>query len=282
LNTALYWHVEHTNVERLLDFLNEQLNILHEGGLPNYHLTLNIVSYLLYFSDRYHHAREDVAFGYLAKTDPRMRATINRLAQEHSTISAKGVELCTLLPEVVVVDLVQRANAETALRAYLTSYRNHIATEEKEILPRAAEVPTATEWAFVARAAPLGPDPFRNHGARRHNPTFGCEAESRYRELRREISIGRSGQSSEHPVRNLDSGQKNSVSPGKVLAGPLALPRRKHLVLSGTLAWRLIVRQSVMLLALVLAYLQYYFFDVQLQIALLPSIQVFLVGYSGQ
>jgi len=41
---------------------------------------------------------------------------------------------------------------------------------------------------------------------------------------------------------------------------------------------RLLARQSVMLLALVLAYLQYYFFDVHLQIARLPSIVVRLIA----
>jgi len=42
--------------------------------------------------------------------------------------------------------------------------------------------------------------------------------------------------------------------------------------------WRVTVRQSLMLLALVLAYLQYYFFDVQLEVSRLPSISVPLFG----
>jgi len=41
--------------------------------------------------------------------------------------------------------------------------------------------------------------------------------------------------------------------------------------------WRLIVRQSLMLLALVLAYLQYYFFDVQLEVSRLRSVTLFLL-----
>jgi len=40
--------------------------------------------------------------------------------------------------------------------------------------------------------------------------------------------------------------------------------------------WRLLARQSLMLLALVLAYLQYYFLDVQLQVTRLPSITTIL------
>jgi hemerythrin-like domain-containing protein len=279
LKTPTYWHAEHRNIEWLLDFLNEQLSILHDGGRPEYRLIFDVVSYLLHFSDRYHHARENVAFGYLAKSDPGMRAQLDRLMQEHSTLTSKGVEVCTLLSEVVVVDLVQRAKAEVALYAYLTSYRNHIAAEEKDILPRAVELLTSTEWSFVARAAPPGPDPFRIHGARRHNPTFGSEAEDRYREMCREVSISRSIRSSEHPIRNLNSRRETHLIESGELAGPLSVPRRKNLVPSNTFAWRLLIRQSVMLLALVLAYLQYYLVDVYLQITVLPSVHVVLFGY---
>jgi len=42
--------------------------------------------------------------------------------------------------------------------------------------------------------------------------------------------------------------------------------------------WRSIARQAVMLLALVLAYLQYYFLDVQLEVSRLPSISTPFLG----
>lgn len=71
---------------------------------------------------------------------------------------------------------------------------------------------------------------------------------------------------------------------------PPGKPRRKAIrqlfagVLSwefigrGRTDWRLIARQAFMLLALVLAYLQYYFFDVQLQVVRLPSLAVRLLS----
>ena len=43
-------------------------------------------------------------------------------------------------------------------------------------------------------------------------------------------------------------------------------------------SWRVFARQSFMLLALVVAYLQYYFFDVNLQIVRLPSITMLIFG----
>jgi hypothetical protein len=50
-----------------------------------------------------------------------------------------------------------------------------------------------------------------------------------------------------------------------------ALARRLAPTLSAP-DWSLLLRQAVMLLALVLAYLQYYFLDVRLQVTTLPSL----------
>lgn len=81
----------------------------------------------------------------------------------------------------------------------------------------------------------------------------------------------RSAQSSEHPVRNVEK-QQGNISQGNKFIGSFALPRHKYLVPEGAPARRLLAEQSVMLLALALAYLQYDFVDVHLQIALLPSL----------
>lgn len=80
-----------------------------------------------------------------------------------------------------------------------------------------------------------------------------------------------SPQLSEHPVRNAEKPKayKNHLN---TIIGPLALARRKYMASSSGSDLRLLARQSLMLLALVLAYLQYYFADVHLQIALLPSL----------
>ena len=81
----------------------------------------------------------------------------------------------------------------------------------------------------------------------------------------------RSTQSIEQPPRGAEESDEET---GDVMpdTGYLSLPQRKYLLPGDALALRLLARQSVMLLGLVLAYLQYYLADVQLQIAMLPSV----------
>lgn len=172
------WHAEHVNFAQLLALLERELTRFHEGERPDYGLMLDIVDYLRYYPDRFHHAREDVAFERLAGRDPNLRVRINRLLQEHRVIARAGEELLRLLNDVADEALVAREEVEAAAATYLIYYRHHLATEERDIMPRAAQLLDAADWSAVAAAVPPGPDPL-----------FGDAADTRYAELRRLIDL---------------------------------------------------------------------------------------------
>ncbi|MEJ2175865.1 MAG: hemerythrin domain-containing protein [bacterium] len=172
------WHAEHVNFSQLLALLERQLGRFHEDEHPDYVLMLDIVEYLRHYPDRFHHAREDVAFERLAERDPALRVRINRLLQEHRVIARAGDELLRLLNDVADEAVVPREEVETAVATYLVYYRHHLATEEREIMPRAAALLTPEDWAAVAAAVPAGRDPL-----------FGDAADARYQQLRRLIDL---------------------------------------------------------------------------------------------
>ncbi|CAN7765688.1 hemerythrin domain-containing protein [Variovorax sp. LjRoot130] len=169
-NPLALWHAEHVNFSRLLDVFEEQVTRFHEGEDPDVDLMLEIVSYLREFGDRFHHPREDAAFASLVMRDPSLRLPINRLLQEHRAIAAAGEELVTRLQEVVADALILRETVEAAAALYLVYYRHHLATEERDILPRAALLLTAQDWEIVAGAVPSGSDPLFGEAP---SPTYG-------------------------------------------------------------------------------------------------------------
>ena len=171
------WHADHVNFARLLNLLERQLIAFHAGEEPDYPVMLASVYYLRHYPDRVHHPREDVAFARLVARDPALQLPIARRLQEHRVIAAAGEELLKLLQGVVEGVLVERSAIETAAATYLEYYRHHLAAEEREVIPRAAQLLTPDDWAAVA-AAPAGSDPL-----------FGREFDSRYRELRRQIEL---------------------------------------------------------------------------------------------
>jgi hemerythrin-like domain-containing protein len=172
------WHAEHVNFARLLDLLETQLAAFHRGACPDYDLMLDIIYYLRSFSDRFHHPREDVAFARLVEREPGMELVISRLLQEHRVIATAGDELFNRLNEVAGDVMAPRAALEAAAATYLVYYRHHLSTEEREVMPRAAQLLTQEDWAAVAATVPATPDPL-----------FGDDVEARFRELRRQIAI---------------------------------------------------------------------------------------------
>ncbi|MBI4292586.1 MAG: hemerythrin domain-containing protein [Betaproteobacteria bacterium] len=172
------WHAEHANFARLLDLLERQVAAFQAGEQPNYDLMLDIIHYLRNYPDRVHHPQENVAFARLLERDSTLKPQIDRLLQEHRVIAAAGSKLLEHLDAVVAGALEPRSIVEAAAATYLTYFRQHMATEDKEVIPRAVQLLTAQDWAAVAAAVPAGPDPL-----------LGDDIEARYRTLRRQIAF---------------------------------------------------------------------------------------------
>ena len=174
-NPIAAWRADHANFARLLNFVERQLMAFHLGEPVDYALLLATLYYLRDYPDRVHHPREDVAFARLVERDPGLQLPIARRLQEHRVIAAAGAELLKLLQGAVDDALIDRSAIEAAAATYLVYYRHHLAAEEQELIPRAAELFTPSDWATVA-AAPVA------------DPLFGQDYEARYRELRHLIA----------------------------------------------------------------------------------------------
>lgn len=152
------WHTDHINFARLLDFLDEQLAALHREESLDYGLIGDVLYYLRDYSDRFHHPPEDVAYARLVKRDPAIQLIVNRLLQEHRVIATAGEELVNRLNEAAGDVLAPRAALEAAIATYLVYYRHHLSTEEREVMPHAAQALTDDDWAAVAAAVPARPN----------------------------------------------------------------------------------------------------------------------------
>jgi hemerythrin-like domain-containing protein len=182
------WRAEHANFARLLDLLEEQLAAFFGGDEPDYELMLEIVAYLKEYPDRVHHPHEDAVFERLVAHDAALRLPINRLLQEHRVIAVAGDTLRSFLEEIVAGAMMLRSDVETAAATYLTYYRHHLATEEGEILPRAARLLEPDDWRAVARAVPRVVDPL-----------FGNPPADRFVVLRQRLDAPRDERSSSSP-----------------------------------------------------------------------------------
>ncbi len=85
---------EHEYILSLLDTLEQQANKLKPGKIPDYHLLLEMVDYLIQYPDPFHHPREDLLFAGLLKREKKFRTRLDRLEREHETPRRRDAHWC--------------------------------------------------------------------------------------------------------------------------------------------------------------------------------------------
>ena len=176
-DTLTLWHAEHVNFSRLLNLLESQLSVFHGGKSPDYELMLNIMFYMTHYSDVLHHPKEDLVFAKIKERDQRVAATVDELATQHAHLHKSGQELVRQLDGILNDAISSREIVEAVARDYVGTLRAHMRTEETEILPLAATLLSAHDWAAI-------------HAAVEHfeDPLFGKHPEGRYFALHRQIA----------------------------------------------------------------------------------------------
>ena len=172
------WKAEHANFLRLLDLLDAEVRLFHQGERPNYDLMLDILYYLIRYPDQFHHPKEDAAMERLLRLEPGSRQLASELALEHKVIAESGNVLFEQLQGVVSGTVMPRAAVEGPAATYAAYYRQHMAREEADLFLRVEQVLKPSDWAAVEEAVPTEKDPL-----------FGQRTEERYEALHRQIVI---------------------------------------------------------------------------------------------
>ena len=176
-DTLALWHSEHVNFARLLDLLDDQLSLFHDGGSPDYALMLDIMFYMTHYSDVLHHPKEDLVFARIKERDAAMAGIVDDLHRQHARIHAAGAELVRHLDDIINGTIASRASIEDAARAYVDGLRKHMRVEESDVLPLAATLLDSRDWTAIHAAI-----------ARVQDPLFGKHPEHRYASLHAQIA----------------------------------------------------------------------------------------------
>ena len=170
------WRAEHANFATLLDLLEGQLDIFHAGEKPDYELMLDIMFYMTRYPDVSHHPKEDLAFARIREREVSAHVIVDELTEQHARLKEFGDVLVRALDDIVNGSIAVRERVEVPGRAYIADFRSHMQKEETAILPLAAKLLRARDWAAIDAAI-------------RHidDPLVAKNGEERYAALRRQI-----------------------------------------------------------------------------------------------
>ncbi len=168
---------EHGNIERLLLVLESHLAGFHAGEDLDEQLTLDALSYLIDYVDRFHHSREDLIVELLAAREPVVRAMLPTLSAQHEGIRSNGAALRDRLERALVDEPVAREDLVRHGFAYTAELRRNMALEDTVVFPLVATGIGGSEWDAMNANVAAGVDPL-----------FGSVVDKRHRALFEEIT----------------------------------------------------------------------------------------------
>lgn len=169
-------HKEHADFSRLLDLLDRELAVFAAGERPDYDLIGAVIDYCLDYPDAVHHPKEDLVYRILKSRDAELARLVGDLEAEHRQIGAMTRDLAEAMRQVLAEELVDRQSVHDLTRGFVRRYRRHIALEEEQVFPAAAQALSADDWAAIDAML-----------EQREDPLFGSAVVDRFRALRDNI-----------------------------------------------------------------------------------------------
>ena len=132
-----------------------------EGIAPDFGALRAMLFYIDEFPEKRHHRKEsDLLLPKMRARTPVSRELLDRLDDDHASGERKIRNVEHALPAYEVMGEARRAAFEEAVARYADFYIEHMALEEREILPLAERVLTANDWSELDDAFLANRDPF--------------------------------------------------------------------------------------------------------------------------
>jgi hemerythrin-like domain-containing protein len=170
---------EHQALAAMLRSLSMLLaHARRHGALPDFDVLRAMLFYIDEFPERLHHPKEtELLFPKLRERAPQLGPVIDQLDADHARGEAAIRELEHALLAFEVMGASRREAFEAALQRYIGFYLDHMAVEERELLPTARQVLSADDWMALDAAFEANRDPLTGH-----------EPADEYRDLFRRIA----------------------------------------------------------------------------------------------
>jgi hemerythrin-like domain-containing protein len=135
-----------------------------KGTLPDFATLRAMLFYVDEFPEKRHHRKEtELLFPKLRARTPISRELLDKLDNDHATGERKIRNVEHALLAFEMLGEPRREAFESLMGEYVDFYLNHMAMEEREILPLAERVLTEADWGDLDAAFAMNRDPLTGH-----------------------------------------------------------------------------------------------------------------------
>ncbi len=171
--------LEHQNMSRLLNALENQLDDLERGRTIDPAILTSILNYCLTYPDECHHPKEDLVLHWLCARAPDAALAVGDLRGEHRHLANLTRDFATAIrtTPAATASALQRLGP-----SFLDAYRRHMSMEEMVFFPAALKALSPYDWEEIDFEV-----------FDRTDPLFSEPAERQFQALRDAILAGDHG-----------------------------------------------------------------------------------------
>lgn len=163
---------EHANMSKVLLLLGQQLRILDEGGSADFTLMQDIVDYIMNYSDRVHHPKEDLIYKKLDTTHKELHETLEDLLHDHRDLANKTSQFANTLSEIILDAIIPRNAVVQQGREFIDANLQHIRREESIVFPLASQSLQQKDWTDIKKSMADKNDPLSGNVAQKQYQTL--------------------------------------------------------------------------------------------------------------
>ncbi len=167
---------EHRNIEKLLDVMEQELDVFDHGERPDDEVIGAVVDFFARYPDACHHPKEDIVYEKFKVRAPQRAASIPDLEAEHRQGALRLRRVADAIAKVLNDEDLVRDSVDRIVRDFIDSERRHIVFEDQIVFPAILDALRPEDWADIALKI-----------ADRYGPPSEAHFEEQFSTLRRNI-----------------------------------------------------------------------------------------------
>jgi hemerythrin-like domain-containing protein len=141
---------EHRNIEKLLDVLEQELNVFDRGERPDYEVVGAVIDFFKNYPDTCHHPKEDVIYEKFKQRAPAKAAQTADLQADHRAGAVRLARVAQAVDAVLNDQDLLRESVDHLVRDFIAGERKHIAIEDGQVFPAIVAALQPADWADIA------------------------------------------------------------------------------------------------------------------------------------
>jgi hemerythrin-like domain-containing protein len=167
---------EHRNIEKLLDIMEQELNVFDRGTRPDYEVIGAIIDFFARYPETCHHPKEDILYDKFEARAPERAAAIADLRADHQAGALRLRRVAEAIDSILNDQDLLRESVDRVVRDFIDCERKHIAFENQKVFPAIVDALRPEDWAEIALKI-----------ADRYGPPSDADFEEQFSTLRRNI-----------------------------------------------------------------------------------------------